>query len=199
MKITHQSAYLLLLSFLICVAQAGGAANIAQVEPPIRTDKQVYPVTHTSKSVPVSKSEHAYSVLPVIKVTIATSYTNRTGGAVYLPTCVEPSQPVLEKKLEGKWVVAYAAGERRCLGDPVRIEAGATYRDTFYVEAFLINKDSFSSRLRVKEIPGTYRLVRSLYKTDPRTWGSGGYGRDASISQLLPLRERISNEFKLIE
>jgi hypothetical protein len=198
MKIT-QNAYLLLLSLLICVTRTGGVAPIAQTEPPIRTDKQGYSVTRTFKSVPLGKSKDTYSAVPVIKVTIATIYTNRTGGAVYLPTCVGPSQPVLEKKLEGKWVVAYAAGERRCLGNPVRIEAGATYRDTFYVEAFLINKDSFSSRLRVKEITGTYRLVRSLYKTDPRTWGSGGYGRDASISQLLALRERISNEFKLTE
>jgi hypothetical protein len=184
--------------YLENLLRAPARANIAQTEPPIRTDKRAYSVTRASRFIP-AKGNQASSVVPVVKAAIGASYTNRTGAAVYLPTCVTPSQPTLEKKVEGKWVVAFAWGERSCLGEPVRIEPGATYQDVFHVEASLTDNDSDSSRLRVKEIAGTYRLVRRFYKTDPRTWLSGGYGRDPYISQLLPLRDRISNEFKLTE
>jgi hypothetical protein len=197
MKIARY-AYLLLLSLLTFVARTGDAANIAQTEPPIQTDKQAYSVTRASRFIP-AKGNHAGSVAPVIKVAIGVSYTNRTRATVYLPTCITPSQPALEKKVKGEWVVAFAWGERLCLGEPVRIEPGTTYQDVFHVEASLTDNDSDSSRLRVREIAGTYRLVRRFYKTDPRTWASGGYGRNVSLSQLLPLRERISNEFKLTE
>jgi hypothetical protein len=121
------------------------------------------------------------------KVTINTSYTNRTGGRVYLPVCIEPFQPNLEKKVGDKWVVVYGAGGRMCRGTPVRIEPGETYRDAFKMEAFWPRRNS-NLDFHEKEIDGTYRLVREIY-SNYEMW------REVE----LPLKERISNEFRLIK
>jgi hypothetical protein len=117
------------------------------------------------------------------------SYTNRTGSTVYLMKCKTPSQPALEKKIGDKWVFAYAPIQLMCLEEPIRIKPGETYRDVFYMEAF--KGKNMAPNFQVKEVAGTYRLVRSFYKTfNPKGDGTG-------LGELLPLEEGISNEFKL--
>jgi hypothetical protein len=179
---------LLLFSISLSFVEANRVPHLAQTDAPIQTDKQEYQVTYEpfSKLIPIDKQSSATYRPMAFKVTINTSYTNRTGSTVYLPVCIVPLQPMLEKKVGDKWIVAYTPGARRCRETPVRIEPGETYRDTFNMEAFLPGRNT-NLDFRVKEIEGTYRLVRAFYRIDPS-------GRELN----LPLKERISNEFRLI-
>jgi hypothetical protein len=181
-----------LFSILLSFVGANRKPHLAQTDAPIQTDKQEYQVTYEPFSGLLSSGgKHGspkYKPM-AYKVTIKTSYTNRTGGDVYLPVCTEPRLPWLEKKVEGKWILAYDPGARMCQRTPVRIEPGETYLDTFDVEAFLPGRDTNLDFL-VEEIEGTYRLVRAFYrinKGDP-PWKTSD----------LPLEERVSNEFRLV-
>jgi hypothetical protein len=137
------------------------------VDAPIQTDKKIYKVAVTPQSV---------------KFTINYNYENRTGGVVILPTCKRPYRPLLEKKVEGRWVTVVHPIELMCAGPPVRIEPGETYRDKFEVEAFLPGNNMHPElKVDIQEIEGVYRLVHVF------TWQN----------QPLPLEDRVSNEFKL--
>jgi hypothetical protein len=163
----------LLIASLVLVAQSLYDMRIlAQdkekpVDAPIQTDKKIYKVAVTSQSV---------------KFTINYSYVNRTSRAVFLPTCRTPYRPLIEKKIEGRWVTVFQPVELMCAGPPVRIEPGEKYRDTFDVEAFLPGNNMHPEfKVDVREIEGLYRLVHLFSGQD----------------QILPMEERISNEFKL--
>jgi hypothetical protein len=176
-KVTQYTP-LLLLSLLACVAWKDDTPKIAQTDPPIRTDKQAYSVTYTPPP---------YSA---IKVTIKITYTNRTGGAVYLSGCPVPNLPTVEKKIEDKWITVLKHPRFMCYMDPIPIESGGTYEHMFHLRAYPPGGDN---RWRgspvlpreMEKIAGTYRLVMEEIERDD--------------TSLLPLEERISNEFKLIE
>jgi len=137
------------------------------VDAPIQTDKKIYKVAVTQRSV---------------KFTINYSYVNRTGGVVFLPSCKKPYRPLLEKKVEGRWVAAVDSIGLVCGGPPVRIGLGKTYRDTFAVEAFLPGNNMHPElKIDVREIEGEYRLVHVF----------------SGQNRPFPLEARISNEFRL--
>jgi hypothetical protein len=164
---------ILLVAILVLVGQRlSGESVLAQdnekpVDAPIQTDKKMYKVAVTPQSV---------------KFTINYSYVNRTGGAVFLPSCKKPYRPTLEKKVEGRWVAAVDPIEPMCAGAPVRIGPGKTYRDKFEVEAFLPGNDMNPKlKVDVRVIEGVYRLVHVF----------------SGQKRPLPLEDRISNEFEI--
>jgi hypothetical protein len=173
MKIAKHS-HALWLCLLIYAAWTEVTSGIAQTEAPIRTDKQEYSVVRTSNS--------------TVRFTIKTIYTNRSQDTVYLPGCPYPSPPVLEKKVGDKWVVLYEQFEPMCRRDPLPVKPGETYPHTLDISIFPTGSN-MGPQLNpgIKEIAGTYRIVRRIQR-DYR-----------ASSPLLPLDERISNEFELKE
>ncbi len=181
-----------LFSSLLSFVWTDQAPDPAQTDAPIQTDKREYQVTYEPSSMLLSNDKQgSVTYRPMaFKVNINISYTNRTGSTVYIPTCQGPLQPNLEKKVKGKWVVAYGPGGRMCRGAPVRIEPGETYRDTFKVEAFWPRRNS-NLDFFDEEIEGAYRLVYDLHDIYVFPLGR-------EPDRLLPLEERISNEFRLV-
>jgi hypothetical protein len=164
---------ILLVAILALVAQplSGGRVwaqdNENPVDAPIQTDKKVYKVAVSQRSV---------------KFAINYSYVNRTDGVVFLPSCKKPYRPLLEKKVEGRWAAAVESMGLMCGGPPVRIGPGKTYRGSFEVEAFLPGNNMRPElKIDVREIEGVYRLVHVF----------------SGQNQPFPLAKRISNEFNL--
>jgi hypothetical protein len=171
MKIAKYS-HARLLCLLICTAWTDAISN-AKTEAPIRTDKQEYSITRAPDS--------------TIRVTIKTVYTNRSQSTVYLPGCPWPSPPVVEKKVGDGWVPLYSPIEFLCAKDPLPVEPGEKYTDTLNIAvAPLGSRIHPQLNPEIKEVAGTYRLVRRIL-------------RDYRADSLLPLEERVSNEFKLKE
>ena len=142
---------------------------------PIQTDKSVYEMRTTTQA-------H--------ELTIHLAYTNPTAGPVYIPTCREPGPPVLQKWVDGKWVTAYSPVVLLCLGPPVVIAAGETYRYTYRV--FASRSPNSIPRFEVAKIPGEYRLVWHILGT----WTPNG--PEPGLGKLLPEEERISNTFQIV-
>jgi hypothetical protein len=169
-----QTKYTILLVAILALAAQplSGGRVLAQddekpVEAPIQTDKKVYKVAVTQRSV---------------KFAINYSYVNRTGGVVFLPSCKKPYRPSLEKKVEGRWTPAVEAIGIMCGGPPIRIAPGKTYRGSFEVEAFLPGNNMHPElKIDVNEIEGVYRLAHVF----------------SGQNQPFPLEKRISNEFNL--
>jgi hypothetical protein len=111
------------------------------------------------------------------------SYVNRSGDTVFLPTRVRPYRPLIEKKVEGRWVSAVDLLELMCAGPPLQIESGKRRQDSFEVEAVLPGNNILPKlKVEVREIEGVYRLVPAF---------------ETRNHQRLPLEDRVSNEFKL--
>jgi hypothetical protein len=144
--------------------------------PPIKTDKLEYKAIRTNDS------------KPAIELTIDTEYTNTTGKSVYLVGCQEPDAPTLQKYENGRWVTAYETVENQCLSKPVEIKNNQTFQDTFKVRGY-IPGNNIVPTFDVP-VPGKYRLVREIYSK----WSDQPY-----TSQLLPINQRVSNEFTITE
>ena len=141
---------------------------------PIRTDSSVYHLRTT---------EHSHELVMELE------YENPTGGRVYVPTCLSPTPPVLQKRVGTEWVTAYAPVVLLCLGPPVVIERGETYRYTFHVIAS--RRPNTLPRFEVGEIPGTYRLVWHMLGSWTPDGPEPGLGRE------LPLEHRVSEPFRI--
>ena len=169
----HAKYPILLIAILVLAAHSlSGERVLAQddekpAEAPIQTDKKAYKVAVTQRSV---------------KFAINYSYVNRTGGAVYLPSCKKPYRPSLQKKVEGQWTPVVESMGTDCAGAPVRIGPGKTYRGSFDVEAFLPgNSLRPELKIDVQQIEGVYRLVHVF----------------SGQNRIFPLEDRVSNEFNL--
>lgn len=151
-----------------------GEQPLSRAGAPIRTDRDVYQVR---------KTQHSY------ELTMELAYVNPTSGPVYIPTCHTPHPPALQKWVGGEWVTAYSPVVLECLGPPVVIGRGETYRYTYRVEAS--HRPNTFPRFEVAEVPGTYRLVWHILGT----WEPSG--PQPGLGEELPLEQRVSDSFRL--
>ena len=117
------------------------------------------------------------------------TFTNRTGGAVYVVNCNGNTPPALQKRIDGRWVHAWSPVVSLCLSPPIVIGAGATYADTLWVSAGHPG-NNFYPKFEVLAVAGTYRLI----------WPNVLKSYDDSRSpfgESLPLQERVSNPFEI--
>ena len=125
-----------------------------------------------------------------LETVIGYTYFNRTGRTVSIPNCLGDVTPHLEKLVAGEWLVAWGAPSFDCLSAPVTIEPRAQYRDEVSLFAAEPGSD-LHPQFVVMPISGTYRLVweRVVWDYQPSLpWG-----------EALPLAQRVSNPFELIE
>lgn len=121
-----------------------------------------------------------------VEVDIPYTLRNPTGQTLLQFGCGGPGQPVLEKRVDGRWVVAWAAIELMCLGPPVPLAPGEVRSQTLRVVGYLPGQNvgpEFTTA-----IDGTYRLRADLYAGEE----ASGVG-----AVPVPLADRLSNEFRL--
>jgi hypothetical protein len=170
---------LTLVAFLV----ACGSAEVLSTGPdfsvngdaPIRTDSAIYHVRTTSNS-------H--------EVTIGVTFTNRSGGTAYIPTCRTTHPPVLQKWEGEQWVTVYSPAVLDCLGPPVVIEAGASHEYTYRVLAS--RRPNTYPRFETQQIGGLYRLNWHILGS----WTPDG--PEPGIGVELPLEQRVSNTFTIV-
>lgn len=162
-------------------ALLGGCAGLVQPDDEsglvIRTARTEYTVVRTGQ---------------FLETSIDFALTNRTDGPAYLTTCHGVHPPVLEKRVGDGWVTAYAAPVLQCLGPPEVVEPGETFPYTLRVSASPPGSNSHP-RFTVGEVPGTYRLRWSVY----RTWEPNG--SRPGLGEQFPRDAAVSNEFTLRE
>jgi hypothetical protein len=173
---------------------------------PILTERQAYTLRRVYRpqeqlqpmGLPGRRGRDTVYVLAREEVTIVATFANRTASAVDLNRCSHtPGRPpsfVLEKKVEDRWLQAYAP---TCVGAAIRspspdlVQPGGSFTDTLQIVHYV--SGNTAPRFRVPEIPGTYRLVYFVDRVvDPSTTA----GR-ASHREPLPTEARVSNEFRI--
>lgn len=127
-----------------------------------------------------------------LQTSIDLALTNRTDGPAYLTTCHGVHPPVLEKWVGDRWETAYAATVLMCLGPPEVVEPGETFPYTLRVSASLPGSNSYP-QFTAGEVPGTYRLRWTVY----RTWEPNG--PKPGLGEQFPRDAAVSNEFTLRE
>lgn len=120
------------------------------------------------------------------RATISYEFKNSTGQMLSRTHCNVPPSPILEKYVEGKWVLAYALVELMCLTIPhFQLAPDSVFRGRLPMVAGKPGSQ-FGPQFAVESIPGVYRLRWSLrVGPDPESPGA------ATIQPL-------SNEFRLV-
>jgi hypothetical protein len=177
-----------LIALAGCTAAPPGDAapdtsSAAQSSPPppverpfLTTDREEYRVERTADS---------------LTLHIVATLTNHAAQPVYLHPCgrTQPSF-VLEKWVDGAWKNAYSqACPAMLMIDPPRVEPGASRTDTAHVNA--ARDPNTMPRFEVEPIAGDYRLV---YTQAYASWKPG-----EGPGELLPLEQRVSRAFRIIE
>ena len=121
-------------------------------------------------------------------VSIPYTFTNRTGGSVYLPNCRGGFWLHLEREDEGDWHAAWSPFLLLCLSPPIVIEEDEVWVDTLEVWGGLPGGNVWP-RFDVADPAGTYRIV----------WDDAlsSYQDHLPFGRPLPLAERMSNTFQL--
>ncbi|CAN5840925.1 hypothetical protein BH20GEM1_BH20GEM1_18080 [soil metagenome] len=116
-------------------------------------------------------------------------YANPSDGPYYLPNCGGSYFYVLEKLVEGRWVVGWGPILPLCRSPVIRIDAGATLADTVGVFGGFPGSN-FSPKFLMADPQGIYRIVVDAL---------GSYDEDARpVGPLLRREQRVSNEFRLV-
>ena len=127
----------------------------------------------------------------IARLTIRMQYRNDAKRPVFFPTCRGPQPPRLEKRVGDEWVVAFAPVVPYCLGTPIMVRPGDTFDYSFTIVAGMPGT-SFAPRFSVSEVPGTYRVLwEAFYGT------IGDPTRPTEVRDMVPLEQRVSNEFQI--
>jgi len=161
----------LLLGLAAC---EGGLFAPESSDPPIRTSADEYVLETTSVG---------------WQTEIGFVYVNRSDGPYYLVNCGGSYFYVLEKLVEGRWVVNWGPVLPLCLSPVIRIDAGATFADTLGIFGGFPGTN-FSPKFQLADPEGVYRIVVEALRSfdeDARPFGP-----------MLPREQRVSNEFRLV-
>ncbi len=169
-----RSLSLLGLLSLLAACRAPEALVSAGEHPPIRTNQSEYVITRSER---------------LLETRLGLTYVNRTGAPVFIHSCGGAEPPLLEKRVGGQCVVALVPVIDLCLGSPITVAPGATYPYEYRLTAGAPGT-STAPQFQVNPVSGIYRMVWSLYSEAPP---------GSPPTRLLPLRERASNEFRLLE
>ena len=153
---------------------------------PILTDKRVYTAQRGVMHLPDGTLYTRY-----VQLSIRLRYTNLTAGSIYIPTCHGVHPPELQKKESGGWVPALVPIVELCLGPPEIIEAGKTFDYSYEIQGHLPGGRVVPEFQTA--VPGTFRLVWTAYAT----WAPDG--QEPGLGRELPLADRVSNEFEVVE
>lgn len=162
------------LALLLGVAACeGGLFAPESSDPPIRTSADEYVLETTSIG---------------WRTEIPFVYANRSDGPYYLSNCGGSYFYVLEKFVEGRWVVGWGPILPLCRSPVIRIDAGATLADTVGVFGGFPGSN-FQPQFQMRDPQGIYRIVVEAL---------GSYDEDARpFGPMLPREQRVSNEFRL--
>jgi hypothetical protein len=125
----------------------------------------------------------------VLEVAIPFTFENRLPQPVYLQRCAGVLPPSLETKVDGEWRKAWSAPDYCASSIPLQLAAGQRYSDTLRVYAHPFG-DEREPQFATPEVGGIHRLQwdRVLRSFDVHALPPG---------DLVPLRHRVSNEFRL--
>jgi len=121
--------------------------------------------------------------------TIPYTFTNRTGGPVYLVNCEGAFAFGLERRDEEGWTTAWSPILPACLSPPIVIAEDEVWADTMDVYGSVPGTNSYP-QFDVADPAGMYRIVWSALSS---------YSDDyPSFGRLLPLSQRLSNSFQIV-
>jgi hypothetical protein len=117
------------------------------------------------------------------------TYTNRTGGRVYLVNCNGNVAPSLQLERDTGWANWWGPATNACLSPPVIIEPGAVYRDSAMI-AIASFDSTRNSEIFTATGPITVRFIwhqaLSSYDADLQSFGTH-----------VPLEQRVSHPIRL--
>lgn len=119
---------------------------------------------------------------------IGVTFTNRTGGTVYIVNCNGATVVSLEKRVTGQWKNVWSPPIPLCLGPPITVLASGTYRTRIRIYGGYPRTNSYP-QFSVTDIRGEYRAVWLNVLTS--------YRDRPPFGNALPIDQRVSNRFKL--
>ena len=145
-----------------------------------RTQKSSAPPSTSSPELVTQHSRYRADVdSMLVRVTVAFRYTNTGPDTTFIPKCLHPVRPILEKWIDARWEMVYQPIEPRCFEPPVVVAPGACFSYSPEIVGGRVGRNLFPEFSG--EVPGYYRLV----------WGvHPGRGHE---------EQAVSNVFEIVE
>lgn len=125
----------------------------------------------------------------LIALDIGLDYRNPLNKSVAVARCGGPANPILQKLVDGDWVLALAIPEPLCISrPPLVLPPKSTYRFGFGAHVDAYELDRWIQRVD-GSLDGTYRLRWWVGLHDP--------GADTEVGTPLPEEFVVSNTFEL--
>ena len=180
------------LSLLAALALITAACQNPLTDPAAGGDAPGFRFEADTTALALATSRDAYTLRRTdigYETEIPFRFRNTASRTVYVVNCNRIVPPLLEKRVDGAWVVAWGAVVPQCLSEPIVIAPGEVYRDTLEVFAGYPESNNHP-RFEVDEPAGTYRLVwtQVLWSFDPNEYPFG---------PEVPRELRTSNEITL--
>ncbi len=158
---------------LVFTAVAAFGCSAGPTHPSVETGAGALTVTDST----------AYTIPQVAgePIRIQLLFSNRTSDTVWLIRCGGP-WPELEKLVGGEWVRASNGLQLLCL-TATPVETGTQRRTDYRL---------YPERLAVDALPGIYRVV-----WEEAVWNFERRTATSLFGDLLPLENRVSNQFRL--
>ncbi len=141
----------------------------------------------------IETGQRSYTLIPSndgLATAIDYVFTNRTGGAVYIPNCNGAFPITLERKDGGEWREVWAPVLFACLSPPIVVEPGASFSDTLQVWGALPGA-STPMQFDREDPSGVYRMV---WKDVVSSYDRDQYPFGTEIAKEY----RVSNAFDLV-
>ena len=120
------------------------------------------------------------------KVVIAATYTNETDDTVLIDPCGQNTPSFALERKEGKWETVYQSVCALIYVPPFEVAPESTFVASQLISLTSgerADEESPVTKYRFEREPGTYRLAWNV--------------REASTGELLPKKQRVSNEFEI--
>ena len=136
----------------------------------------------------IQTDEAVYLVEDGQSLTITYAYVNEGKQAFYPGNCLGVPSDVLEKLVEGAWVLAHVPFCARPLGPPIKIKRGEHYIVTIQLTPSTWDPVRPNAAWRGGNIEGTYRVRELVY---------GEWDMEKFDEGTLPSKIVVSNAFEI--
>lgn len=131
--------------------------------------------------------EEVYQI-PNGETNLVVAYTliNNTRQNLYPGSCLGAFSDILEKQVDGEWVIAYEPVCPDILQSPIKVEPGATYDALIHLS--IPTSGSNNVTWKVDDIEGEYRVREKIFGT----WDMAKYQDGSLQSEVI-----VSNTFEI--
>ncbi|REL38316.1 hypothetical protein DYD21_06835 [Rhodohalobacter sp. SW132] len=123
---------------------------------------------------------------------ITYSYINKGNQNFYPGSCLGVPSDVLEKLVDGEWIIAYSPVCPDILRSPIKIEPVKSYEAAIHLSPSIWDPESEDESWHISDIEGTYRVREQVYgEWNMKKYDSGNLQSEIVFSNSFVIKKNL--------